>query len=84
MMSQATGPSGKNPLVGDEEYSLLVHDIRDSLYALRMGLELLKAKCQEKQLSEFCDSLAEEERNATRLLEELLVTVRERFERLSG
>jgi hypothetical protein len=84
MMSKPIEPPRKDPLASDEELATLIHDIRHCLYVLRTGLGLLKAKCQEKQLSELCDAMAEEERNAARLLEELLAAVGERLERSSG
>ena len=58
-----------------------VHDIRHSLYALRTGIGLLKARCQDDELTELCGLLADEERTTARLTEELIVAVREHLVR---
>lgn len=80
MNSEQTEPPNDSPFAGDRDLSSLVHDVRHSLYALRTGLGLLKARCHEPQLSELCDALAEEERTAAQLIEELLTAAGQRME----
>lgn len=62
---------------GRQRVSLLIHDLRHSLYALRVGLGLLKSRCREPGAVELCNTLADEERQAAELLDELVALVRD-------
>ena len=61
--------------LGADELASLVHDIRGSLHALRMGRELLQQLCADKNVSDVCSAMNDEERKVAQLLDRLFQAV---------